>query len=171
MPDTECNSPVGSTPARKPGRKVWMRMIAVYKAAKTIGLILVAVAAFHLDRSQNFEQLVHWLEHLSLSDSSGFRWELVARLQLMGPSKFDAIGIVALAYAAVFAIEGIGLWLQRYWAEWFTVVATGSLVPLEMYETLHRFSVFKLAALIANVAIVAYLVRVVLQSRGSRSGG
>jgi len=87
----------------------------------------------------------------------------------MGPSKFVAIGLVALAYAAVFATEGIGLWLQKYWAEWFTVVATGSLVPLEIYEAVHRFSGFKLFALIANIAIVAYLVRVALQSRQSRS--
>ena len=64
--------------------------------------------------------------------------------------------------------EGIGLWLRQYWAEWFTVIATGSLIPLELYETLLRFGWIKLATLLANVAIVAYLVRVALQSRAAR---
>lgn len=112
---------------------------------------------------------MRWLEQLSLSDSNGLRWRLVMKLQSMGPSKFVAIGLVALAYAAIFATEGIGLWLQKYWAEWFTVIATGSLVPLEIYEAVHRFSTFKVLALTANIAIVAYLVRVALQSRRSRA--
>ena len=158
-----------STDKRKPARSLGVRGIALYKLAKTIGLILVAIAAFRLDRTQTFERLVHWLEQLSLSDSNGLRWKLVDMLQSMGPSKFVAIGLVALGYAAVFATEGIGLWLQKYWAEWFTVIATGSLIPLEVYEAVHRFGWFKLAALVANIAIVVYLVRVALQSRKSRS--
>lgn len=158
----------GAPDARKPKRNGWIRTIALYKCAKTIGLILVAIVAFHLNGSQDFDHLVHWLEQLSLSDSSGLRWKLVDKLQSMGPSKFEAIGLVALAYAAIFAAEGIGLWFQKYWAEWFTVIATGSLVPLEVYEAVHAFSAFKLAALLANTAIVVYLVYVALQSRKSR---
>ncbi|MEO9079915.1 MAG: DUF2127 domain-containing protein [Rhodanobacter sp.] len=149
----------------------WLQIIAVYKGAKTIGLILVAIAAFHLDRTQNVERWVHWLEQLSLSDSNGLRWKLVGKLQSMGPSKFVAIGLVALAYAAIFATEGIGLWLQKYWAEWFTVLATGSLVPLEVYEAVDHFSGLKLAALLANISIVVYLVHFALQSRKSRREG
>lgn len=125
---------------------------------------MVAVAAFHLDRSKNISHLVHWLEQLSLSDSDGLRWQLVGKLQSMGPSKFVAVGVVAPAYTAIFATEGIELWLQKPWAEWFTVIATGSLVPVEIYEAVQHFSWLKIAALIANVVIVVYLVGVALQS-------
>lgn len=145
-----------------------LRIIAIYKAVKTVCLVLVAVFAFHLDREQNFEKLVHWLEHLSLTDSNGLRWRLVEVLQSLGPSKFVAIGLVALAYAAIFATEGTGLWLRKHWAEWFTVIATGSLIPLELYETFHKFAWLKLGALIANVAIVIYLVRIALQPRPAK---
>lgn len=142
-----------------------LRIIAVYEIIKTLCLVLVAIAAFHLDHQQNFERLVHWLEHLSLADSNGLRWRLVTLLQDFGPSKFVAIGLVALGYAVLFAIEGIGLWLGKHWAEWFTVIATGSLIPLELYETLHRFGWLKLATLVGNVAIIIYLVRIALQPR------
>lgn len=165
------DSQAGSHPARKSQRNGWVSVIAVFKVAKTIVLILVAVAAFHLDRSQNFAHLVHWLDQWSLGDSHGLRSTVVEKLQSMGPSKFVAVGVVALAYAAIFATEGIGLWLQKYWAEWFTVVATGSLVPVEIYEIVHQFSWLKVAALIVNIAIVVYLVRVALKSRQSRSAG
>jgi uncharacterized membrane protein (DUF2068 family) len=128
----------------------------------------VAAAAFHLDRAENFEQLVHWLEHLPLTESSGLRWKLVSTLVDFGPSRFVAVGLVTLGYAVLFGIEGIGLLMGKYWAEWFTVIATASLVPIELYETLHRFGWLKLAALLGNVAIVVYLVRVALQTRVAR---
>jgi len=140
-----------------------LRVIAIYKAIKSACLILVAIVAFDLHREQTFERLVHMLEHLSLQDSSGMRWRLVGLLQEMGPSKFIAIGIVALAYAAIFATEGIGLWLRKHWAEWFTVIATGSLIPVEAYEMAHKFSWLKLGALVGNIVIVIYLVRLAMQ--------
>lgn len=145
-----------------------LRVIATYEIIKTVCLLLVAAAAFHLDREQNFERLVHWLEHLSLSDSNGLRWRMVSMLQEFGPSRFVAVGLVALGYAVLFGIEGVGLLMGKYWAEWFTVVATASLIPIELYETLHRFGWLKLAALVGNVAIVVYLVRVALQTREAR---
>jgi uncharacterized membrane protein (DUF2068 family) len=145
-----------------------LRLIAIYEAIKTVGLLAIAVAAFHLDRQENFAHLVQWLEHLSLTDSSGLRWQLVTALQAMGPSKFVAIGIVALVYAAIFATEGIGLWMRKHWAEWFTVIATGSLIPLELYEVIERFNWLKLLVLVGNVAIVIYLVRIAIQPRAPR---
>ncbi|WP_458071435.1 DUF2127 domain-containing protein [Rhodanobacter sp. BL-MT-08] len=170
MSSTNTSHDAGQRAAGKPARResqhgVGLRVIAIYKAVKTVGLILIAIASFHLYKTQNFDQLVHWMEHLSLTDSNGLRWRLVQMLEDMGPNKFVAIGLVALAYAAIFATEGIGLWLHKYWAEWFTVFATGSLIPVELYEAIHHFTWLKLAALIANILIVIYLVRIALQSR------
>ncbi|MEO6800268.1 MAG: DUF2127 domain-containing protein [Rhodanobacter sp.] len=145
-----------------------LRIIAFYELVKTVCLLLLALAAFHLDRQENFEHLVHWLEHLNLTGSNGLRWKMVSMLVDFGPSKFVAVGLVTLGYAVLFAIEGIGLWLGKHWAEWFTVIATGSLIPLELYETLHRFGWIKLTMLVGNVAIIVYLVRIALQPRETR---
>ena len=32
------------------------------------------------------------------------------------------------------ALEGVGLYLRRRWARWFTIGATSSLIPVEVYE-------------------------------------
>jgi uncharacterized membrane protein (DUF2068 family) len=162
---TKSQGATGKPPRRESKHGVGLRVIAIYEVVKTVALILIAIASFHLYKTQNFDHLVHWIEHLSLTDSNGMRRRLVQMLESMGPNKFVAIGIVALAYAAIFATEGIGLWLHKYWAEWFTVIATGSLIPLELYEAIHHFGWLKLAALIANILIVIYLVRIALQSR------
>lgn len=169
MSDIKTTSPNAVSPSRKPHR-AGLRIIAIYEVAKTVCLVLVAVAAFHLDRQKNFEQMVHWLENLPLTGSDELRWKLVHALQTFGHVHFGAIGLVALGYALLFGIEGVGLLMGKYWAEWFTVIATASLIPLELYETVQRFGWIKLLALAGNVVIVVYLVRVALQSRKLRHG-
>ena len=161
----EVTKPTSEIEAR---HSLGLRVIALYKGLKSAGLIFVAFVAFDLHRERNFERLVHMLEHLSLQDSSAMRWRLVGLLQQWGPSKFIAAGIVALVYAAIFATEGIGLWLRRHWAEWFTVIATGSLIPVEAYEMFHKFNWLKLGAFIGNVVIVVYLVRIAMQPHGRK---
>lgn len=155
-------------PASPTPHRAGLRVIAAYEIIKTVCLLLVAAAAFHLDHEQNFQRLVHWLGHLTLTDSNGLRWRLVEWLQDSGPSRFVAVGLVALGYAVLFGIEGVGLLLGKYWAEWFTVIITASLIPLELYETLHHFGWLKFAALVGNVVIVVYLIRVALHTRAMR---
>jgi uncharacterized membrane protein (DUF2068 family) len=46
---------------------------------------------------------------------------------------------------------------RRRWAEWLTVIVTGSFVPLEVYELAHRAGWGKVVALALNLAIVGYL--------------
>jgi len=140
-----------------------LRLIAAYKIVQALGLVLAAAAAFHLERQHNMDRLVGWLEHLSLSDTSEVRWHLIDALTELGPRRWVAIGVIALGYAALFLTEGIGLWLRKHWAEWFTVIATGSLVPIEFYEVIRAFSWLKLGVLVGNIVIVVYLARIAMQ--------
>ena len=66
-----------------------------------------------------------------------------------------AIGLVG--YALLEGTEGIGLAMRRRWAEYLTVVATGLLIPYEVYELVHRPTLFKFGALVVNVGVVGYL--------------
>jgi uncharacterized membrane protein (DUF2068 family) len=66
-----------------------------------------------------------------------------------------ATGLVL--YAALEAIEGVGLWLHRRWAEYLVVLATGIGIPFEVYEVSHRVTVFRVGVLVVNFAIVVYL--------------
>ena len=76
-------------------------------------------------------------------------------------AKIHALRVVTFAYAAVFAVEGVGLWMQKRWAEWLTVIATSLLIPLEAFELVRNPSVLKASGLAVNFVIVVYLVRVV----------
>jgi uncharacterized membrane protein (DUF2068 family) len=85
------------------------------------------------------------------------------------PNRIKELGIGTFIYAALFMTEGIGLWLLKRWAEWFTVIATGSLIPIESYEIYRHPSVIKVLVLLINIAVVVYLVyRIRHRPPGSR---
>ena len=62
-------------------------------------------------------------------------------------------------YAALLLTEGVGLLWRQRWAEYFTVLVTGSFIPLELYELTRRFTAPRLILIGVNVAVVGYLVR------------
>jgi len=79
--------------------------------------------------------------------------------------------VVALAYALLEGIEAWGLWHERRWAEYLTVVATAGLLPLEIRELTERVTALRLLALVINVAVLIWLVwaKHLFGLRGGRS--
>lgn len=67
------------------------------------------------------------------------------------------LALVLIGYALLEGTEGVGLYMRRRWAEYLTVFATGLLIPYEVWEVIHRVTLFKIGGLIVNVAVVAYL--------------
>jgi uncharacterized membrane protein (DUF2068 family) len=68
------------------------------------------------------------------------------------------VGIALLAYGLLEGIEAVGLWYAKRWAEYLAFIATSVLLPLEVYEIIHRRSGLKIVGFIVNVAVVAYLL-------------
>lgn len=62
------------------------------------------------------------------------------------------------AYAIVEGTEAVGLWRERRWAEYLTVVATAGFLPFEIHELTKRVTVLRLGALVVNIAVLVYLV-------------
>jgi uncharacterized membrane protein (DUF2068 family) len=74
------------------------------------------------------------------------------------PSHLRILALVLLAFAALEAVEMVGLWFAKRWAEYLTFIATTALVPFEVYELTNGVSAFKLIALVINLAVVLYLL-------------
>jgi len=134
-----------------------LRTIALYKLCKVILLLLAAYGEIRLHDSTLSARVLSWaaarpmgLEHQVVT--AGLKWFSGLSIERIHQLRF-----VTLLYAAVFAVEGIGLWMERRWAEWLTVVVTASLIPLELWEIFHHPNIGKFVVLAANLAIVVYL--------------
>ena len=73
--------------------------------------------------------------------------------------KLKELSVGTFIYSAIFLTEGTGLAFSKRWAEYFTIVTTASLLPLEVYEIIRHATIAKGAALVVNLVVVIYLVR------------
>lgn len=73
-------------------------------------------------------------------------------------SRLWMLAALALTYACLRFIEAYGLWHNRMWAKWVAALSGAIYVPFELYELYLGPNGVKLAALVLNVAVVAYMV-------------
>jgi len=135
-----------------------LRLIAFFKLLKAASLIAAGVGLLKLMHNDVAAVLDHWIRVLGLDPGSRFLEHLLARAANVSPKQMRDAGVVSLIYAGLFLVEGIGLWMLKRWAEWVTVIITGSLVPFEAYEIMRRPTAIKIVVLLINLAVVAYLI-------------
>jgi uncharacterized membrane protein (DUF2068 family) len=160
----EIELPLRGKPLRD---KIVLRLIAIDRAFHMVvlGALGVLVLVFASDRGALRDTFYKVVADLQGGVSSGQAHAAHGLLHELddafttSSSHLHLLGAVLLAYAAVEGIEAVGLWYQQRWAEYLTFLVTTSLLPLEVYEIVNRASVFKVIALIINVAVVLYLLQ------------
>ena len=143
-----------------------LRAIAIDRAIHVLafGALSGAVVLFatHEERWRaTFYRIVNALQGTSMSPSEpvhGGWLQRVAHVFELSATTLYIVAAVAAGYAVLEAVEAVGLWFQKRWAEYLTFVATCLLLPYEVYELTKSVSVFKLGALIVNIAVAAYLL-------------
>ncbi len=153
----------------KTSNNTLIRLIALFKLVKAAILIAVGVGAFKLLHRDMATALEHWVMMLGLDPGNQWIDSALQKALNLSPNKIKLLGVGSFIYAGLFLIEGIGLWLVKRWAEWFTVIITSSLVPIEIYELSHHPSVTKVLVLIINIAVVVYLIYRIKSHRMSES--
>ncbi|MDQ3907802.1 MAG: DUF2127 domain-containing protein, partial [Acidobacteriota bacterium] len=124
------------------------------------GLLLVAVGvgALSLIHKDAAAHVARWINAIRVDPDNRYAHRALARLSLISDKQLEALSAGTFFYAGLLLTEGTGLWLQKHWAEYFTVFSTAALIPLEIYELYERLSAAKVFALLVNVAVVIYLV-------------
>jgi uncharacterized membrane protein (DUF2068 family) len=155
-----------------------LRVIALDRAVHVLVLTALVVAIFlfaqhrsllHHDYTRILADLQGGLGGPVNNSKSGVVSEL-NRLFALTPTRLYLIGVGVAVYTALLAIEMVGLWFARRWAEYLTFVETAVLVPFEIYELTTTVSYLKILTLIINLVVVVYLL---LAHRlfGLRGGG
>lgn len=154
----------------KPQKDRTLRVIALFKLAKGLALLILALGVLHLLHRDVSEMLTHWLEKLRVDPGNKYAARLLSKAGLMDDKKVEIVSALTFFYSAIFLTEGTGLFLQKRWAEWFTVITTASFIPLEIYELCKHVSAVKVVLLLANAVIVVYLVYHLKAEKQSRLG-
>ncbi len=174
-PREEIDLPLRGRPLRD---RYVLRLIALDRVVHVLVLaaITAAIFLFAQDRGQLHSDYTRILANLQgglggpINNTGKGVFSELNRLFALSTTKLYLIGAAVAAYTLVLAVEAVGLWFARRWAEYLTLVETGILVPIEIYELTTHVSALKVVTLILNLAVVAYLL---LAKRlfGLRGGG
>jgi uncharacterized membrane protein (DUF2068 family) len=135
-------------------RTAFLRVVAIYKFVQTAVLVALGLATMRLVRPDVAASFEAWVQDLPVGyiqhvSETFLQW-------ISGPQSHRVVllGAALFAYAGLFLVEAVGLWLQQRWAEWLTVVATGTLIPPEVYECIKHPSVTLFILLAVNICVV-----------------
>jgi uncharacterized membrane protein (DUF2068 family) len=142
-----------------------LRLIAVFKLFKGLVLFAVGVGAVKLLHRDLAFEVNRWADILRVDPNNRYIHRLLEKLSILDARKLRELSVGTFFYSALALTEGVGLLLGKRWAEYLTIVATASFIPLEVYELSKRVSPPKLVVLLLNVAVVIYLVIEVSRNR------
>jgi uncharacterized membrane protein (DUF2068 family) len=141
----------------EPGR-AGLTAIGIFKLIKAVALVVVGIGAFKLGPHNIVEVLSRWVGLVHLDPDNKYFRKLVVKLWSVDDHKLKEVGAGTFFYAGIFLTEGLGLLLRKTWAEYFTIIVTGSFVPLEVYLMTQHFTAARALATLVNIVIVWYLV-------------
>jgi uncharacterized membrane protein (DUF2068 family) len=135
-----------------------LRMIAAFKFVKATFIVATVFGLLHFYDPKVASLLLRLAHDLPYAFEQHLVSDAIAFVSGISPRRIQLIAAAGFVYAALFLVEGVGLWKGLHWAEILTVIATSSLIPVEIYEVHHRLTASRVAVLVANVVIVAYLI-------------
>jgi uncharacterized membrane protein (DUF2068 family) len=142
-----------------------IRLIALFKLLKAVLLIAVGLGVLQLLHKDIASQLAHWVRVLGLDPGEPYVDRMLRKVMALTPNRIRGLGVGSFVYAGLFLTEGIGLWMLKRWGEWFSIIITSSLIPIEIYEIYRHPTTLKVLVLIINVALVGFLLHRVRADR------
>lgn len=153
----------------------WLLLIAAFKFAQALLFIAIGVGARRLLHKDLGDELYALADHLRFNPESRFVNFILEKATLVHDAQLRRIGFVAFCYAGLGIAEGIGLYLEKMWGEFLTLVITASFLPWEIFEIYRRHTWPRISLLTINILVFVYLIKVIAergrhQARLSRQG-
>jgi len=135
----------------------YLLLIALFKLLKGALLLVVAFGALHYLHKDVQGVVEEWIRVLHFDPHNRHIAEVLEKTGLLDDKKLEELSGLTFLYAAIFLTEGIGLLFRKQWAKYFTVIATASFIPMEIYSLFHHFEFRKVGLLVVSIAIVWFL--------------
>lgn len=149
---------MGRSTKGKKRRNRWLELIAAYKLLQSALLIAVAVGALKLVHKDVADILSNLATAMRMNTDGRVLSFLLEKASLLNDHRLRQISFFLFFYAGLGFLEGLGLMLEKVWAEYLTAILTASFLPLEIFELAHKVTSVRVTLLLVNLAVLAYLV-------------
>jgi uncharacterized membrane protein (DUF2068 family) len=142
----------------------WLVLIGAVKLLKAVLLVALGFGALKLLHRDLVDTVTRWFVDMRFDPEGRLVTLILEKISGISAHRLRQISIGIFCYAAMDVIEGTGLVLELWWAEYLTLIVTASFLPWELFEILRHITRAKVVIALLNLAVVIYLV-VYLQSR------
>src|SRR5436190_18444788 len=141
-----------------PRERTWtIHLIAAEKVIKGTVLVVIALKLLSLMGQDVHAYAADLVTRHGIDVGNRYIEGILNKLVGLGGNQLIQFSTVAFAYSALLFVEGIGLWLQKRWAEYLTAIGSALLLPVEIYELYERFTWVRILILAINIFVVWYL--------------
>ena len=140
-------------------------LIGLFKLGKAILFFALGVGAIHLLHKDIGDEVMRLATALKFDPESRFVALLLDKADLIDAHRLKQISLATFGYSALALTEGVGLLLEKVWAEYLTLCLTVSFLPWELYELARQPNWFRLSLLLINLAVLWYLVWLLRRKR------
>jgi len=142
-------------------RNGWLILIAAFKLAQALLFAAIGVGALRLLHKDVGDVFADLADHLRFNPESRFVNFILDRVSILDDRLLRRIGAVVFIYAGLDLVEGIGLYLEKVWAEYLTLAITASFLPWEIFEVFRRLTMPRVGLLVVNALVFFYLIKLV----------
>lgn len=133
-------------------------LIGLFKLGKAIFFFCIGAGAIHLLHKDLGDEVTRLALKLRFDPESRLVALLLDKVDLIDAHRLRQISVATFGYSALALTEGVGLLMEKVWAEYLTLILTVSFLPWELFELVRRPDWFRLSLLIINLAVLAYLI-------------
>lgn len=143
--------------------------IGLFKLGKAILFFLLGMGAIHLLHKDLGDEIMRIATALKFDPESKVVTLLLEKVDLIDAHRLKQISLATFGYSILALTEGIGLVLEKVWAEYLTLSLTVSFLPWELFELTRHANWFRLSLLLINLAVLAYLIWLLRKKKTSAS--
>jgi uncharacterized membrane protein (DUF2068 family) len=141
--------------------------IGLFKLGKAILFFFLGMGAIHLLHKDLGDEVMRIATALKFDPESKLVTLLLDKVDLIDAHRLKQISLATFGYSLLALTEGIGLMLEKVWAEYLTLSLTISFLPWELFELTRHANWFRLSLLLINLAVLAYLVWLLRKKKAS----
>ena len=132
--------------------------IGIFKLGKALFFFCIGMGALHLLHKDLGDEALRLVTALRFDPEGRFTALLMDKVDLIDPHQLREIGLATILYSGLALTEGVGLLLEKTWAEYLTLFLTISFLPWELFELARRPTWFRFGLFLINLAVLWYLV-------------
>jgi uncharacterized membrane protein (DUF2068 family) len=133
-------------------------LIGLFKLVEAVFFLLVGLGALHFLHRDIGDAALALATKWRVDPEGRLVGFMLDHLDSLTSHRLKQIGVATFCYAALRVAEGVGLVMEKLWAEYLTVGVTISFLPWEMYEIIVRLDWFRVGLFIVNLLVLAYLL-------------